>query len=91
MFEVADIDSVELAKNYHLSFSSLQKQQAQAVPFVKVNAWKYYHPDGNIWKKVNFKHRQIPVNTSIVIMDLENTEQTRLVINLKERLDEWED
>lgn len=89
MFEVTDIDSVELA-NFHLSFLSLQKQQAQAIPFVKVKAWKYYHPDGTIWKKVNFKHRQIPVNTSIVIMDLENTEQTRLVINLKERLDEWE-
>ena len=90
MFEVTDIDSMELAKNFHLSFLSLQKQQAQAIPFVKVKAWKYYHPDGTIWKKVNFKHRQIPVNTSIVIMDLENTEQTRLVINLKERLDEWE-
>jgi hypothetical protein len=90
MFEVTDIDSVELAKNFHLSFLSLQKQQAQAIPFVKVKAWKYYHPDGTIWKKVNFKHRQIPVNTSIVIMDLENTEQTRLIINLKERLDESE-
>jgi hypothetical protein len=90
MFEVMDIDSADLAKKYHLSIYSLQQQQAQMIPFVKVKSWEYYYADGKSLKKVVYKHHQIPVSTSIVMMDPENMEHTRLVINLKENMDEWE-
>lgn len=91
MFTVMDIDSADLTKNYHLTFYNLQQQQVQTISFVKVKAWEYYHADGKFWKKVYYKHNEIPLSTSIVIMDSENIEQTRLVINLKERMDEWEE
>jgi hypothetical protein len=90
MFEVMDIDSADLAKKYHLSLYSLQQQQAKMIPFVKVKSWEYYHADGKSFKKVIYKHHQIPVSTSIVMMNPENMEHTRLVINLKENMDEWE-
>ncbi len=89
MFEVINIDSSDLAKNYGLSFYRLQENQLQIIPFIKANQWNYFHANGKIWKSVNFKMSQVPIIISIVMDDLDDQSSTRLVIQLKEELDEW--
>lgn len=89
MFEVKNIDSADLAKNYHLSFIYLQQHKAKTIPFIKSSGWNYYHPGGKLWKIVNYQVQQIPINTSIVMSDPEHDASTRLVIQLKENPDEW--
>ena len=89
MFEVTNIDSTDLAKKYGTSYYSLQQAQLQIIPFIKTNQWHYYHANGKIWKKVNYKISQVPIITNIVMNDPANQASTELIIVLKEELDEW--
>ena len=89
IFEVINIDSSDLAKDYHLSFNSLQQGQVKSIPFIKTAAWDYYHSTGKLWKSVLYKYRQIPIHTAIVITGPEPNAPTRLTVQLKENPDEW--
>ena len=91
MFKVMGIDSTDLVKKYHLSFYKLQKAHVQTIPFIKIKAWDYYYSNGKLWKTIYYNNIDIPISTSIVMMDMENKKHTRLVINLKEKMDEWEE
>ncbi len=88
MFEVVDIDSTDLFKNYGLSFYNLQQEQLHTIPFIKSNQWDYYHANGKVWKTVNFKNSQVPVITNIV-MNAPSDQSSKLIIVLKEDMDEW--
>ena len=89
MFEVTGIDSTELAKRYHLTFTELQRGHVQTIPFIKVQAWSYYYPNGKLWKSVYFRDRKIPLSVIISMADPEQPDATRLLVSLKERMDEW--
>ena len=92
MFEVTGIDSTDIEKDYHLTFSDLRRQHLRTVPFIKVGKWSYYHPARNLWKTLQFKKAAIPISTSELIMNTENPGKTSLIINLKDdRMDEWVD
>ena len=89
MFVVLNIDSADLQNQYRRSFRELQEGQVSDIPFVKSNEWNYYHDNGQLWKKVNYKQENIPVNMGIVMQDAENTASTVLVIELKSEPDAW--
>jgi hypothetical protein len=89
MFEVNNIDSADLKNNYGMEFRQLQELQSEHVPFIKSNEWRYYHTNGQLWKKLDYLQKQIPVNTSIVMQDPENSETTLLTIASKSDPDEW--
>ena len=92
LFEVKNIDSTELAKNYQLTFTSLQQGQVKRIPFIKSGEWNYYHPNGKLWKTVNYQNENIPVHTEIVETPLNgsNTEtSTGLIIIWNDKPDEW--
>lgn len=89
MFEVINIDSSDLAKNYRLSFNNLQQGQAKTIPFIKTAVWNYFHPTGKLWKSVVYKGGKIPIYTSLVMMGPEPNATARLTIQLKENPDEW--
>lgn len=91
MFEVINIDSLDLAKHYSLSFFRLQQEQLQMIPFIKTNKWNYFHANGRIWKTVNYKSSQVPIVTNTVMNDLADQSSTKLIIVLKEEPDEWID
>lgn len=89
MFEVRDIDSSELSDRYHLSFCTLQEDHARNIPFIKSYSWNYYHPDGRLWRSVNYLVSQIPIWTSIMITGSEEYPSSTLAVMLKENPDEW--
>lgn len=90
MFSVNGIDSLSLKKQFHLSFKDLQKEHLQTVSFIKSKAWNFYDPKGTHLKTIYYKTMKIPINVSIVVLDLENMKNTRLIIELKEdKMDEW--
>jgi len=89
MFKVINIDSADLAKNYHLSFSYLQQNQAKTIPFIKTNEWNYYHANSGLWKTVIYKIRQIPLIANILMQEPEYNASAKLTIQLKGDLDEW--
>jgi len=91
MFEVKGIDSSDFAKNYHLSFRNLQVRQVQIIPFVKSGKWNYYHSNASLWKTVYYINNKIPITIGIVLVDPEKNDPTRLIVELKDRLDEWAD
>ena len=62
----------------------------QTVPFIKTKAWNFYNPTGKQIKKIYYNSTDIQIDVSIVMMDMDNMENTRLIINLKEnKMDEW--
>lgn len=89
MFEVKNIDSSELSDRYHLSFCTLQEDQVKRIPFIKAYNWNYYHPDGKVWKSVNYQVSLIPIFTSIIMTGSENYPSFTLAVQLKENPDEW--
>lgn len=92
MFEVRGIDSADIEKDYQLTFSDLRQQHLRTVPFIKTGTWYYYTATRKLWKTLEFKKAAIPIETSVVIMDMENPRKTSLIINLKnDGMDEWVD
>ncbi len=92
MFEVTGIDSADIEKDYHLTFSDLRQQHLRTVPFIKTGKWSYYHAARKVWKTLAFKKESIPISTSVLIMNMENPGNTSLIINLKDdSMDEWVD
>ncbi|HEX2847388.1 MAG TPA: hypothetical protein VHN59_12625 [Chitinophagaceae bacterium] len=89
MFEVRNIDSTELSDKYRLSFCTLQQDHVRTIPFIKANNWNYYHPDGQLWKSVNYLVNGIPILTSIIITGVGDHPSTTLAVLLKENRDEW--
>ena len=53
LFQVYNIDSVDLKKDYHLSFYDLQQDHVNTIRFIKKSTWNYYHENGRLWKKIN--------------------------------------
>ena len=90
MFTVKGIDSITLFKNYNTSFKNLKDMHVQTVPFIKTKAWSFYYSTGKQIKTIYYKSTDIPIDVSIVMIDMDNMENTRLIINLKEdKMDEW--
>lgn len=89
MFEVKNIDSSDLSSKYQLSFCTLQEDHVKRIPFIKSYNWNYYHPDGKLWKSVDYLVSRIPIFTSIVMNGTENDPSSILVVQLKENPDEW--
>jgi|GEM_PF-4058580 len=89
-FSIRDEDA-ELLKTCRTSTNSLKEQQASSIPYVKGYTWIYYHPNGRIWKKVNFLTTEIPIllEAPAEIDDSGNTEVKSCVVRLKTDLDEW--
>lgn len=89
-FSVKGIDSLTLKKQYQLSFKDLQQRHLQSVPFIKSKAWNFYDPTGKHLKTVYYKTMGIPINVSIVVMDMDKMEDSKLTIELKvDKMDEW--
>jgi hypothetical protein len=88
MFEIKNMDSAGLKNKYGLSYASLQEEQSRTIPFVKSKIWNFYHPNGRLWKQVRYQAQQIPVEVSVSAALTENGPE-RLLILLKEDLDEW--
>jgi hypothetical protein len=89
MFEVKNIDSNDLSNHYHLSYCTLQEDHVKRIPFIKSYNWNYYHPNGEVWKNVDYQVSQIPIILSISINVEENYPSSILSVQLKENPDEW--
>ena len=89
MFQVFNIDSADLKKDYHLTYYDLQQDHVNTIRFIKKNIWNYYHENGRIWKSINYKADQIPIITIISESGIEGDASTRLLLQLKEERDEW--
>lgn len=61
----------------------------QTIPYIKTGQWNYYNSEGRIWKAIRFINKNIPITTQILLVDPEKNDETRLIVSLKDHLDEW--
>ncbi|MBN8855429.1 MAG: hypothetical protein BGO55_27455 [Sphingobacteriales bacterium 50-39] len=64
-------DTVEIRGLFGVQNSpdSLKLKQLTFVKYIKCGTWVYYHPNGKIWKKVNFRCDKLPVKCDIAHTD----------------------
>ena len=67
----------------------MQQDHVNTIRFIKKSTWNYYHENGRLWKKINYKDNQIPIITVISESGIEGDASTKLLIQLKEEADEW--
>ncbi|MGZ5191470.1 MAG: hypothetical protein ACXWCZ_10650, partial [Flavisolibacter sp.] len=67
----------------------LQQDQVQAIPFIKINKWNYYHVNKKLWKSVYYKAFHIPISTAILESGAAEDASSSLIIQLQEERDEW--
>lgn len=92
MFEITGIDIEEIEERFKISVSFLKQRHLEIIPFIKTGTWNYYHESNIIWKTVEFKNVSIPIELREMINDMENPQNTSLMVGVKDdKMDEWVD
>ncbi|MFL5772964.1 MAG: hypothetical protein ACJ75F_07395 [Flavisolibacter sp.] len=87
VFMIIGVDTDEVKQRYHMNLDELKKDYVSTVPFMKTLEWKYYHDNGNEWKKVFYKFDLVPLELA-ESMD-PSTEKNSLVVKMPETFDEY--